>query len=640
MVSKRLPKVLLGVITSSILGVVILGFFPRYSVAVSPSQTATQIFPLGVFEDLNQVPTTAAMESMLLDIKSRGMDTVFFTNGFNRQASLLNTTDALNMNVVWSYMGELYPRYYDNSVQRNYQTARTLVQESLAVTSTHPSVIGYNIVDDATWQRSEKIADVVAAHKELDASRPAAPMLVGSPNTEKVAQKSNSAFNVTYNYPARDGTPACGFAQAGVSDIVVQLRSKKQFLSPNTPLWVVLQTHETAGSVAPSLRKPTVEELRIQNWVSIGEGAKGIFWFIYSTQQSWVGLEDESTLMAEVTDLTRRVSPLRPILLKTQQINDIFYTRSAQAAYVSTLFDRSTNKYYAVVVNHACTPENIEIYSSSLYGRLKNVETNTIHPLGTAIPFRGGDGALFELIDMTPVAAPYAPPKTTNLVANGSFESLSNGFFSNWQPSRTTVTADTTKAKEGRQSARFSGPTAAVALSQTPATLKPNTTYTLSFWSQLSQELEHTNTKPMLYVRLGDSLQQIQIPRMMPHTDWQKTQVVFKTTDQPITFQRLDLLWQLEAGQEFWLDDVTLCEGNGECLGHWPNLTLAETPAPPPQCSGDVNGDSKVDLLDYSVLVGELLKMVTLFTRSDINKDGAVDLRDYSILVSQLLKCP
>ena len=99
------------------------------------------------------------------------------------------------------------------------------------------------------------------------------------------------------------------------------------------PLWLVLQTHRKAwGPVATTLREPSVEEVRLQNWIALGEGARGIWWFIYSSQQGWVGLRDQPVLYAEVGDLAQRTTAL-PRLSK--QVDQIF----AGPDYASTMTD-------------------------------------------------------------------------------------------------------------------------------------------------------------------------------------------------------------------------------------------------------------------------------------------------------------
>lgn len=71
-----------------------------------------------------------------------------------------------------------------------------------------------------------------------------------------------------------------------------------------------------------------------------------------------------------------------------------------------------------------------------------------------------------------------------------------------------------------------------------------------------------------------------------------------------------------------------------------------ETPTPtlPPNntvCDSDINQDGNVNLNDYSLLLGSLLKNPIPTGRADINGDGKVDLIDYSMLIRSFLQqCP
>ncbi|HUD20013.1 MAG TPA: dockerin type I domain-containing protein [Patescibacteria group bacterium] len=62
-----------------------------------------------------------------------------------------------------------------------------------------------------------------------------------------------------------------------------------------------------------------------------------------------------------------------------------------------------------------------------------------------------------------------------------------------------------------------------------------------------------------------------------------------------------------------------------------PSPTPTPTPTPKP---GDLNGDGKVDIFDYNLLVTNFGKTGTArFSPADINGDGKVDIFDYNVLV-------
>ena len=129
--------------------------------------------------------------------------------------------------------------------------------------------------------------------------------------------------------------------------------------------------------------------MRLQNWIALGEGARGIWWFIYSSQQGWVGLRDQPVLYAEVGDLAQRTTAL-PRLSK--QVDQIF----AGPDYASTMTD-SNGVRYVVAANMSCTAHDVTL-TSALSGRLRDVESGETFAFRDAIPFRGGDGRIFQVV--------------------------------------------------------------------------------------------------------------------------------------------------------------------------------------------------------------------------------------------------
>lgn len=69
--------------------------------------------------------------------------------------------------------------------------------------------------------------------------------------------------------------------------------------------------------------------------------------------------------------------------------------------------------------------------------------------------------------------------------------------------------------------------------------------------------------------------------------------------------------------------------------------TATPTPTPtatPGVCLGDINGDGKVNLIDYTILVINFLQNPPSNPHADLNDDGKVDLLDYTILVNNFLR--
>jgi hypothetical protein len=139
--------------------------------------------------------------------------------------------------------------------------------------------------------------------------------------------------------------------------------------------------------------------VRAQQWLAIGEGATGIFWFVYSSQQGWTGLVDNPILYPEVTQLAQRVGPLRSLLLGLHKVEDKFTITGNKNPYISTLANKDDQKLYVVAVNRDCeNPQMLSISSSTRTGYLRDLESSQIYRMGEPIAFQPGDGRIFELV--------------------------------------------------------------------------------------------------------------------------------------------------------------------------------------------------------------------------------------------------
>jgi hypothetical protein len=341
----------------------------------------------GVFEDAGMVGSPSAMEAMITDLRSHGIGSVMFTNGFLRhQLPLADVSDARNFPVFASWMmGDLQERWWNLAATPNIATARQVIGPMVDELKVHPSIRGYNLVDDATPDKNELMRLAVQVFRERDPARPASPMMVENDLGQLVFDYVRPDAFLTYNYPADETTTPCSWARTFVDEIRYTTRTK----AASVPLWLVLQTHRTTfGPVGTKLRYPSAEEVRLQNWIALGEGAQGIWWFIYSSQQGWLGLRDQPALYTEVGDLARRTTALPRF---TKQVDQV----SAGADYASTLTD-STGARYVVIANTSCAARDVTLTTSSLSGRLLDVESGQTFAFDEPIPIRGGDGRVFR----------------------------------------------------------------------------------------------------------------------------------------------------------------------------------------------------------------------------------------------------
>jgi hypothetical protein len=404
-----------------------------------------------------------------------------------------------------------------------------------------------------------------------------------------------------------------GYQNFSMSYYIRELTKSKP---ADQPLYVILQSHKFgAPTDSYQLRAPSVAEMRGEYWVAIGEGAHGIFWFIYSSQQGWTGLKDSTTLMNEASALALRTNPLKATLLNTKRnATELFFANNG--GYASTLTSKDGTKKYAVVANigNCSGTQNLTI-TSSQSGQLKDLETNQIYNIGDSIAFQPGDGKIFEFIGT--IATPSVTP-AVNLLSNESFDTATGWTLG------TNSSIDVTTSHSSGSSLKITGPSE-LYTRQTPA-LKPNTTYGYSYWIK-TQNVTGAGFW-LRYAQLSPS--SLIIHQTSPSTgtsDWKNVTGTFTT---PATFGngRLDLYYKLNAGDTVWVDDVMVCEGS------------CTVPLPAASASGkvgDIDGNGKIDIFDYNLLLSNYGKPGASL-QGDFDGNGKVDIFDYNILLTNFGK--
>ncbi len=380
---------------------------PGIAQGAEPPQFASKVdsFPMGVFEDANILDgSRSAFEAMAKDLLSRGFDSILFTNNaLDRDGPFLDVSDRLGIGVLFAPTWELDRAWWPPRVPATMDAARAAIDPIVKSLQSHRSLKGYSIADEPTLPMAQKLGLATQAFHDLDPSRPVMPTLVGVERVGMIFEASRPDVLLIDVYPFGRDNAIGDFRMTGFGypdlDFVSYVRLVAGDKPKDLPLWMILQGHDYRSGGRFALRVPTPAEARAEYWLAVGEGATGIFWFIYSSQRSWTGLVDNQPLFREVSALARRLSPLRATLLALRRGDDRFTVSAAGKPYVSTLVSYDGSRRYAVVVNRDCERyQNLAINAPGLQGQLQDLETSLIHPLGTSIPFAPGDGKIFELI--------------------------------------------------------------------------------------------------------------------------------------------------------------------------------------------------------------------------------------------------
>ncbi|MDP3941799.1 MAG: carbohydrate binding domain-containing protein [bacterium] len=548
-------------------------------------------FPIGAFDAM--IPGPNELTAYINDVTARGMDSLMMNNNNITnplQQQMLAAADQKNFNMLEGPQNELYSQWWnDNTVTVDLATAKQIAQPLVDLMKIHPSLKGYNLVDDADGQSLLKRNLMQQAFYELDPTRQVSYIQGATPDRYDFVNNIQPRAVYSYGYPASVGLSACDWRRGdlGQRTWVDNFRIGKQFIPDNTPSYQILQTHQTQKDIngtilndASALRYPTVEELRLQQWLAIGEGATGLFWFTYNDlttppgQPSWIGWRNNPTFLTEITDLSQRIQPFKPTLAQLKKIDDKFTVSGTGKVYTSTFLHKIDNRIFVLVSNLECTQQTLTLSTTYVTGQLKDLETNATQNITDPITLRGGDGKVFELVNASLITPQPTPAPITNLIQNPGFETLDGtGKPVAWTAAASNI--DSTVKHSGNNSIKVVGPVNELYFWNKP-TLKPNTKYFMSAWVKTNNA---TKVGPDYIVENPGLPGAFGSIRLGSTYDWRKIYTYFMTPSNYVS-GRLDIRFTIPTGGAGWIDDVEVCEVNESCTS-LPFTTLQPfTPTP------------------------------------------------------------
>ena len=244
---------------------------------------------------------------------------------------------------------------------------------------------------------------------------------------------SPSEFLVDF-YPVKGSVPRAGEEGYGaglrgaLDDYVTWYgRAREVALGAGIPLWGLVQAH----SWGQGLRNPSPQEIRVQVHLALAHGARGIYYFMYSSHTNDDGRPDLQGLVDphyRITPKWREVQALNRMLQEHEDTllrlaSEAVFAGDAPTSFVQGLSDRSDyhlgtfthadGTRYLMVVNRRCQPSRnvrtvtIDLDPSRLSGPARPylvrelyekdaVVTNGAFPSVTA-SFAPGEGKLFRV---------------------------------------------------------------------------------------------------------------------------------------------------------------------------------------------------------------------------------------------------
>jgi len=391
-------------------------------------------FPIGVFGNVT-FGDRELFHDTIADLYNRGFDTFYAVNGsLNQDVLDFDIADAYGMGLY--YNPQINLRYYmhNTTAADDSQKAQDIAKLLKARFEDHPSVRGVILSDEPQMNTMAKhilLADAI--HEEIPELKVAAPVIgIGTVGEMHSAIDFDPFLIDVYPYSVKNDIGDMTMNAYGypIFDFVEYIRIVTKSKPADQPLWIILQAHSFDSGGRFSNRLPIESELRMQNWLSIGEGATGIFWFLYETPVNGnvTGLQDHPELFDEASLLANRVKPLRETLLATKKDKDRFtaVATGEVAPYISTLVSKDDATTYVVAVNmDAENAQNLTVKTTQFEGTLKDLETGLEYAIGSSlIPLAAGDGKLFEVI----------PTKIHNVPATALTSPLQDEIYDETRP--------------------------------------------------------------------------------------------------------------------------------------------------------------------------------------------------------------
>ncbi|MCC6485812.1 MAG: hypothetical protein IT209_13315 [Armatimonadetes bacterium] len=199
---------------------------------------------------------------------------------------------------------------------------QTVFSQNLSPIQHHPALWRVQLLDEPAPDAFGRYRKVANELKRFSAELQPFTCLMGVDHSEAFLDQTGSSvlafdfYPIGVHTPLNSREPMVAFDQA-----CRQAASHTQ--NRGATLWAVLQTHAITGIH----RFPTPTEIRCMTYLSVANGARGVFWFLYQTE-TWdsasgsvmSGLVDKNyrgdERWTEIGRLTRRLERLSPTLLQ------------------------------------------------------------------------------------------------------------------------------------------------------------------------------------------------------------------------------------------------------------------------------------------------------------------------------------
>ncbi len=330
-------------------------------------RSLADFFPFGVYYhnvfSNTPVESQSAANSLLADFKAHNINCILGGGCWPQHREyFINAAQNSGLKLVMA----LGVGGYDESIEgdmpahdRLHEIFRQQVK-SMGSLLDSPAIVG-GYADEPPIGKEQKYRNITSTLYEEDPVHPCFVCLVGntiSPYYAAIWPK-DVLFYDAYFIQGSNGVGDFHSAMYGGQDLTQHIDQVRGYIHPmdDTPMWIILQAHNDLsynqnGQLYEALRVPQPVELRLQTWLALAHGAKGISWFMYPVYPQGAGLPDRLVLQntpanyAEVSAIGAKVAALAPTLTKLRMTQNIASIGGGGSPYyptgdVQTLIDDS-----------------------------------------------------------------------------------------------------------------------------------------------------------------------------------------------------------------------------------------------------------------------------------------------------------
>lgn len=274
----------------------------------------------------------------------------------------------------------------------------------LAPIKDHPALLRVQLLDEPPGDAFARYGHVAAAVRKFNPRTPAFCCLTGDSNGDAFLAASRSDVVAFDMYPLAPGVKE-GDAKPLKDFATYADRFAGSAAKHDARSWAVIQCHAITGG----LRFPTPAEVRCMTYSSLATGNRGVFWFLYQSEQVGQAMMDglvdrqfkSRPLWDEVGKLAKELAPLAPTLAKLKPAA----AKLESNADLARAFNDGDGNTYVIAVNfdtlHA---KQITLKLPGDYHGLKRLvhgtsddATNSRDALSWSATLDPGDGAIFRV---------------------------------------------------------------------------------------------------------------------------------------------------------------------------------------------------------------------------------------------------